>query len=76
MHGEMRNAYKILVKRSGRKGPFGGLGIDGKILEWISGKYGGKVWSGSSGSGSKGGVIICITEFYHSEPGEHSWYSD
>jgi hypothetical protein len=22
------------------------LGVDGKILEWILGKYGGKVWTG------------------------------
>jgi len=28
------------------------LGLDGKmILEWILGKYGGKVWTDSSGSG-------------------------
>jgi len=37
----MRNAYKILVRKSDGKGPLGNLGVDGKILEWIFGK----VWT-------------------------------
>jgi hypothetical protein len=44
--GEIRNVYKILV---GKPEPdyLGDLGIDGKrVLEWILGKWGGKVWTG------------------------------
>jgi hypothetical protein len=42
--GEMRNAYKILVGKPERKGALKDLGICGQIiLEWILGKFGGKV---------------------------------
>jgi hypothetical protein len=38
----MRNAYKILQDMKGRS-CLGELAIDGRILEWILGKLGGKV---------------------------------
>jgi hypothetical protein len=43
--GETRNACNILVgKPEGKRDHSGDLGVDGKIiLEWILGKYGGKV---------------------------------
>jgi hypothetical protein len=37
--GEMRNAYKILVRKPEGKSPLKDLGIDGRIiLEWILGE--------------------------------------
>jgi hypothetical protein len=43
--GEVRNAYVSLENLKGRDHSEY-LGIDGKIiLEWILGKYGGKVWT-------------------------------
>jgi hypothetical protein len=39
----MRNAYKLLVGKPERKNRSEDLGIDGKILEWMLGKCGGKV---------------------------------
>jgi hypothetical protein len=43
--GEMINTYKILVRRPEQKIPLGR--VHGKIiLEWISGKYDGKLGSG------------------------------
>jgi hypothetical protein len=37
--GEMRNAYRISVRKPEGKGPLEHLGVDGKIiLEWILGK--------------------------------------
>jgi hypothetical protein len=39
------NVYKILAGKPDRRGYFEDLGIGGRIiLEWILGKYGGKVW--------------------------------
>jgi hypothetical protein len=48
--GEMRNAFKILVKD---------LGIGGRILGWILGKEGGEVWTGyiSLRIGKSGGLF-------------------
>jgi hypothetical protein len=44
---EMRNAYNILVGKPEEKYHLEDIGIDGKItLEWISGKWSGKVWIG------------------------------
>jgi hypothetical protein len=43
----MRNASKILVGKPEGKRPVGRLGVDGKIkLEWVLGKWDGKLWSG------------------------------
>jgi hypothetical protein len=36
--GEMKNAYSILVKKSGGKYHSEDLCVDGKILEWVFGK--------------------------------------
>jgi hypothetical protein len=45
--GEVRNAYKIVVKKVKGRDDLEDLGIDGKIiLERILGKYGGKDWTG------------------------------
>jgi hypothetical protein len=39
----MRNAYRIFIDKDHSEG----LGVDGRIiLEWILGKWGGKVWTG------------------------------
>jgi hypothetical protein len=40
--GEMTNAYIILNGRNNLEN----LNVDGKILAWIFGKIGGKVWTG------------------------------
>jgi hypothetical protein len=47
-HGEMRNAYEIVVGKPETKRPLGRPRRDEKITcEWILlGKRGGKVWSG------------------------------
>jgi hypothetical protein len=43
----MRNAYNILDGKSEGKRPLGRLDVGGRIiLEWISGTYGGRVWTG------------------------------
>jgi hypothetical protein len=43
----MRNAYNILVGKSEGKRPLRRSRLDGRIiLEWILGKYGGKLWTG------------------------------
>jgi hypothetical protein len=34
----MRNVYKILVQKPEGKRPLGDLGVDGRILKWISRK--------------------------------------
>jgi hypothetical protein len=40
----MKNAYSILVGKPQGKRPIGNQGVDGRIIiEWILGKYGGKV---------------------------------
>jgi hypothetical protein len=39
----MTNSYKILVGKTKRENHFKDLGVDGRILEWISGKLGGKL---------------------------------
>jgi hypothetical protein len=46
--GEMRNAYKILVRKPEAKRALGeDLDLDGSIiLKWILGKYGWRVWTG------------------------------
>jgi hypothetical protein len=42
----MRNAYRILLGKSGRKKPFGRSRRRWKvILDWILEKYGGRVWT-------------------------------
>jgi hypothetical protein len=42
-----RDAYKVLVAKPEEKGPRGGPRRRWRIiLEWILGKYGGKVWTG------------------------------
>jgi hypothetical protein len=44
---KMRNAYKILVGKHDGKRPLGRHTHEwGIILEWILGKYGGRVWTG------------------------------
>jgi len=43
----MKNAYRIFVGEPDRKRPLGGSKRRWKIiLEWILGKYGGKMWTG------------------------------
>jgi hypothetical protein len=44
----MRNAYKISVGKPGRKRLLGRPGSKWRelILQWILGKWGGKMWSG------------------------------
>jgi hypothetical protein len=43
----MTNAYKILVGKPEGKRLLGRLAVDWKIiLEWILGKWGGKMWTG------------------------------
>jgi hypothetical protein len=45
--GEMINAYKILARNlKGRDHPEDVGAYGRKILEWILGKWGGKVWTG------------------------------
>jgi hypothetical protein len=45
--GEMRNAYNVLVVKHEGKRPLVDLSVDGRIiLEWISRKQCGKVWTG------------------------------
>jgi hypothetical protein len=42
----MRNAYKVLVRKPGRRGPPGRLGVDEKIiLKWILRIYCLKMWT-------------------------------
>jgi hypothetical protein len=56
----MRNAYKVLVGKPERKRQLGGLGVYGRIiLEWILGKYGGKLWIGfiQLNIGASGGLL-------------------
>jgi hypothetical protein len=44
--GEMRNAHNILVGNMKGRDHLEYVGVDGRIiLEWILGKYGGKVWT-------------------------------
>jgi hypothetical protein len=44
---EKRNAHKFLVGKPEEKRSLEDLGADGKIiLEWILGKWGGKMWTG------------------------------
>jgi hypothetical protein len=44
--------YKILwFKNHKRRDYLEDLGVDGKILEWISGKWGKRVWNGVICSG-------------------------
>jgi hypothetical protein len=42
---QMRNAYSILVGKPKVKRSLKDLGADGKRLEWILGKQGGKLWT-------------------------------
>jgi hypothetical protein len=45
--GDMRNTYKILVRKSEGENHSEELDVDGKIiLEWILGKQDGRVWTG------------------------------
>jgi hypothetical protein len=45
---KMRNECKLLVGKPEGKNHSKDLSVDGKIiLEWISGKQGGKLWTGS-----------------------------
>jgi hypothetical protein len=44
--GEMRNAYSILVGKSEGKRPLRRPSVDWKVLKWMLGKLGGKVWTG------------------------------
>jgi hypothetical protein len=44
--GEISTAHKSLVGKSERREHSEDLGVDGKILQWIFGKQGGKVWNG------------------------------
>jgi hypothetical protein len=44
--GVIQNAYKILVRRSEENNQLDYLSIDGRILEWIFEKQGGKLWTG------------------------------
>jgi hypothetical protein len=45
MHGEMRNAFKIVVGKPEGKNHLEDLGIDGRIiLKLILWKWGGSVW--------------------------------
>jgi hypothetical protein len=45
--GEMRNAYKILVRKPEERNLSEDLSVAGRIiLEWILGKVGRKVWTG------------------------------
>jgi len=47
LHLNLSNAYKILVGKLKGRGNLVELGVDvGIILEWILGKYGGKVLTG------------------------------
>jgi hypothetical protein len=58
--GEMRNASKIWSTNLTGRDHSEDLGIDGKkILEWILGKYGGKVWTGCTWLriGTRGGLL-------------------
>jgi len=41
-HGRDENIYKILVGKLKGRDHSEDLGVDGKILEWMSGKYGGR----------------------------------
>jgi len=43
---EMRNAFIILVGKPEENRPREDQGVDVKILEWILGQKGGKVWTG------------------------------
>jgi hypothetical protein len=42
--GVTRNAYEIMVEHLKGKDHLEDQGIDGRILEWILGKYNGKMW--------------------------------
>jgi hypothetical protein len=45
--GDIRNVYIILAINMKGRDHLEDLGTEGKILlEWILGKYGGKVWTG------------------------------
>jgi hypothetical protein len=44
--GKIRNGYKILIGNLKGRDLSGDLGTDGRILEWVLGKYGGNVWIG------------------------------
>jgi hypothetical protein len=47
MHERGENAYKVLFRNPKGRDCLEDLGIDGKVmLEWILGKWGGKVWTG------------------------------
>jgi len=45
--GDSRSAYNIFVEKTERKGPLGRPSLSWEaILEWILGKYGGRMWTG------------------------------
>jgi hypothetical protein len=47
MHVKIRNLYKILVGKLKETDHLEDQGVDGRIiLEWILGKYGGRLWTG------------------------------
>jgi hypothetical protein len=58
--GEISNACSMLVEKLKGRDQLQNLGIDGNIiLEWILGRYGGKVWTGFIWLmiGTSGGVL-------------------
>jgi hypothetical protein len=50
---EMRNAYKYRSENLKGRDHSEEVGIDGKISEYILGKWGGRLWTDSSGSGKR-----------------------
>jgi hypothetical protein len=60
LRGEIRNAYKKSWSEdlNGRDHSED-VGVDGKMLEWALGKYGGEVWTGFNwlGIGTTGGLL-------------------
>jgi hypothetical protein len=59
--GEMKNAYKILIRKSEGRDHAEDLGVVGRLIfDWISGIEGGKMWTGFIGLriGISGGLLL------------------
>jgi hypothetical protein len=59
-HGRDKNAYRIFIGNLKGREFSEDLGVDGRvILEWMLGKYGGKMWTGCMWlrAGTSGGLL-------------------